>query len=1285
MANLLTATEVTSSEQDDAVVALAVPETGNTSNPVPRRIDLTEVLTDAVRVLAAAGNFDATQQSSFRTAIGAAASTHTHTGLGAFDLHADVGTEAAALADDDRLVMSDESETGEPNRYVELSSLADFLVDADNVLAAIQALTGDNLTAAKTALEILGAFHLYSDVGSVLSSISGDDRLVVADVSRSDNANRYTTINALRRSILDPQHLTTTTDLENPDVFAIYSDDADAARGVTLESIVTFLNSAITADGFDLYADVADAIPSLNDSDRIVVADVSATGEPNQYATLSTLASWILNLHHRIGTELTSIDDSDRIFITDEDVSGDPTRWATADRFADYAVDDSRVLTAIEALSGGDLTDAQDHLEIEAVDAANVLLAVKDFNGGQVSAAQFALSIVGGISSFNENGTYTSNTLNTHHDGGAYIPPIDEVWIVDDNDNRVYRYETDSTSAGTLNVDSSNTTPKGVAYIESIDEVWIVENDQFHRYETDQTYIGALSTGFTNHSITGITYDTVRHRVIIVSDTANRLYTYGTDGTVTGNTSGNPLDSNNSEPSDVMYYAPLDEIWVLDRVDNTIYKYSGEDMSYIGTESLASGNTDSRMLVYISSIEEIWSGQNNSTTIYRYIMEVMIDRDKLVDAFENFSSSQRDDAKEHLGIPNFIPVENSDVSYTNDHTIVIDGDDAEVNDVIIFQYRQNLTRTDDEVTIQYGSNTAGRVRILDSDLSLRWMTLNDITRYALYMVMRVDGDIWQYIGGTRNEVVPPFDLHEHVGTELATPATADRLILSDESASGEPNRYLELGDLSGFVLDIHERVGSEVQTVGDDDRFIRSAEAVSGDPTRYIEASDLRNYMLQFHGALTELTSLADTDRMMISDDSNANNLSRYLELGDLSSYVLDIHERLGTELTDIADDDRLVITDESASGEPVRWATADRLGDYAVNADRVLDVLGNIDEGQQEDAREGLDIFVYDGWTGGEDINYILGTGDRGEIENGRILKVGGIYQASFNINAGTISYNEVFQLPTGVEIPEGAIVNFSSDSQYAPDSIGPAFFVRDASREVVLTGVNLSNEIVVEDGIIWVSTSSQIRAFNLSTGAEDTSRTISLTGTSNSGLTYGDGRLWTVDRSTAAQRVCRAYDPSNGNEDTDKTFNLGSGQIHADRIAYDADNAFMWAKHTSLSSTIAYNLSDGSSADTDFPTRSNGSITVKDGKMFVVTNDHNLYIYDISSETLEHTEVVGVIASGVTKYVYVDNDNILWVYRSGDDPDSIEAFRLDNNENFISINSSTGTSLNVSAIWEA
>ena len=538
-------------------------------------------------------------------------------------------------------------------------------------------------------------------------------------------------------------------------------------------------------------------------------------------------------------------------------------------------------------------------------------MAIKDFDEAQVLAAHLALSIVGGVSSFNANGTYTSNTLNTHHDGGAYIEPIDEVWVVDDNDNRVYRYETDGTSAGTFNVDSSNTTPKGVAYIASIDEVWIVENDQFHRYETDRSYIGALSTGFSSQSITGIAYDSVRDRVIMVNDTSNRLYTYDTAGSVTGNTSGNALNSSNSDPSDVMYYRSLDEIWVLDRVDNTIYKYAGEDMSYIGTESLDSANTDSRMLVYIDSIEEIWAGQNNSTTFYRYELEVVIDRGKLVSAIESFSSSQRSDTRAALNVPNLITAENSDVSYTNDHTIVVDGDDAQVNDILVFQYRQNLTRTDDEVTIQLGNNTAGRVRILDSDLSLRWMTLNDITRYALYMVMRVDGDIWQYIGGTRNEVTPAFKVSD----------------ISTESSS-----------------------------VADDDRLAISDQSVSDDPNRYIEAEDLRTYMLRFH-ALTNLSSIADSDRMVITDDSNAADLPRSVSVEDLSEHFNDIHERIDTELTELEDDDRIPVSDESESGEPTKYVKMENVADFVGNSDAVSGG-GDVEAGTWTASLSGIGTF---------------------------------------------------------------------------------------------------------------------------------------------------------------------------------------------------------------------------------------------------------------------------------------------------------------------------------------
>ena len=61
--------------------------------------------------------------------------------------------------------------------------------------------------------------------------------------------------------------------------------------------------------------------------------------------------------------------------------------------------------------------------------------------------------------------------------------------------------------------------------------------------------------------------------------------------------------------------------------------------------------------------------------------------------------------------------------------------------------------------------------------------------------------------GTRfvTNVVPPpaevagFDLHEDVTTELTSPAGTDRLVASDESTSGDPNRWLSLTRLATWV------------------------------------------------------------------------------------------------------------------------------------------------------------------------------------------------------------------------------------------------------------------------------------------------------------------------------------------------------------------------------------------------------------------------------------------------------------------------------------------------------
>ena len=49
-----------------------------------------------------------------------------------------------------------------------------------------------------------------------------------------------------------------------------------------------------------------------------------------------------------------------------------------------------------------------------------------------------------------------------------------------------------------------------------------------------------------------------------------------------------------------------------------------------------------------------------------------------------------------------------------------------------------------------------------------------------------------------------FDLHDDVSDQLTTLAAADRMLISDESAVGDPQRYVLLGTLKSYLLDLFD-------------------------------------------------------------------------------------------------------------------------------------------------------------------------------------------------------------------------------------------------------------------------------------------------------------------------------------------------------------------------------------------------------------------------------------------------------------------------------------------------
>ena len=56
----------------------------------------------------------------------------------------------------------------------------------------------------------------------------------------------------------------------------------------------------------------------------------------------------------------------------------------------------------------------------------------------------------------------------------------------------------------------------------------------------------------------------------------------------------------------------------------------------------------------------------------------------------------------------------------------------------------------------------------------------------------------------------PFDLHDDVGTELTSPATSDRLVASDESVGGDPNRWLSLSRLTTYLNGVLSLAASRI-------------------------------------------------------------------------------------------------------------------------------------------------------------------------------------------------------------------------------------------------------------------------------------------------------------------------------------------------------------------------------------------------------------------------------------------------------------------------------------------
>ena len=302
---------------------------------------------------------------------------------------------------------------------------------------------------------------------------------------------------------------------------------------------------------------------------------------------------------------------------------------------------------------------------------------------------------------------------------------------------------------------------------------------------------------------------------------------------------------------------------------------------------------------------------------------------------------------------------------------------------------------------------------------------NPLDNDRLY-VTREDaaGDPLGYItvAQLQTRIGTPFDLHDDVSSVLVVLDSADRVLVSDESESGDPNEYMTARNFFNGLRDVTNNDLDHNAVPNDSDRLFISDESVSADPVEYITVAELRTAIggggttLSIAGLPEESSSdLADVDIMVIENVSESN-IQRHLTMGSLSAFLadgttitsaggkltavgggggsdgvldggsytggtltlersvgadvtvtgltepFDLHDDVTTSITAMAANDRLLISDEGAAGDPNVW----------INFRNLLNSLRGITSSNNA-TPQGVDrLFITDESESGDPVEYI-------------------------------------------------------------------------------------------------------------------------------------------------------------------------------------------------------------------------------------------------------------------------------------------------------------------------
>ena len=798
-----------------------------------------------------------------------------------FHLHNHVNRYVSTgISGSDRIVFSDESAAGDPNTYT----------------------TFDNF---KSALNIPTAFDLHDDVVTS-STITNEDRLVFSDESVSGDPNRYTTFANLKIALnLPDPSLKANVNLQN-----ISSSLSNSQKGTVRSRIGA-------GTPFDLHDHVSTSA-TISGTDRLLFSDEGTSGDPNRYTTFSDFKTALdipgsivpFHIHNHVDSSST-IANSDRLVFSDESETNDPNRYTT---FANFRA----------ALNIPTAFDIREDVTTSATisDSDRIIFSDEDVSGDPNRYTTFA--------NF-KSALNIPTEFDLHNDvsTSATITDSDRILFSDEGTtgapNRfttIANFKTALQIPAEFIINDDVTTSATIA-----DSDRIVFSDRSvsgnpNRYTTFANLKSALSipdiSGKADTDLQNIDTD-------LTNTEKSNIRTRIGAGTSSFDGNYNNLSNRPSIPGIFDLHDDVSTSATITDSDRILF--SDEDTSGDPNRYTTFANFKSALNIPAAATGfDIHDDVTTSSTIS--------DSDRLVFSDESESGDPNRyttfaNLRSALNIPAAATAFDLHDDVTNSATIsssdrILFSDEGETGDPNRYTTFANFKTALSIPDVSGKADT--NLQNISSSLS------NTQKSTVRTRIGAGDGD---YNNLDNKPTIPTaFDLHDDVTTS-ATIANSDRILFSDESETGDPNRYTTFANFKSVLniptaFDIHNDVTTSA-TIVDSDRIIFSDEGTDGDPNRYTTFANFKSALsipgqFDLHDDVSTSSTISGSDRILFSDEDVSGDPNRYTTFSNFKSALniptaFDLHDDVSTSAT-ITDNDRILFSDEDTSDDPHRYTT---------------------------------------------------------------------------------------------------------------------------------------------------------------------------------------------------------------------------------------------------------------------------------------------------------------------------------------------------------------------------